>query len=59
MPKVNIIKGANAELGDPWSCKDGTPHDFQYRGKDKQEYRCHDCGLFISKAVLKEMTDNA
>lgn len=58
MPKVNIEKGAIGPLGDPWSCKDGRPHKFEYRGRRAQEYRCSSCGLFVSKSQLKEMTDN-
>ena len=35
----------------------GLAHDWIYRGKVAQSYRCRRCGVSVSKTALKEHTD--
>jgi len=38
-------------------CPNGDPHDFEYRGRVAQAYRCKRCQVVISKSDLKAATD--
>ncbi len=38
--------------------KQGEAHQWDYNG-DRKTYRCRNCLVTISKAELKELTDNA
>jgi len=42
---------------DFYFCSDGTRHDWEYRGKRAQSYRCWHCGITVTKAALKGGTD--
>jgi len=42
---------------DYWRCPDGNMHDWIYRGRPSQLYRCRVCDLIVTKAALKEHTD--
>jgi len=44
---------------DLWRCPDGQPHKWEYRGKAAQKYLCFKCLGTVTKAALKEGTDNA
>jgi len=38
--------------------KEGDPqHEWEYRGRRAQSYRCKVCGIVVTKAALKENTD--
>lgn len=45
------------EAADPFQCPNGDPHNWEYRGKRAQTYRCLRCRIEITKAALKEATD--
>jgi uncharacterized Zn finger protein len=45
-------------IADPYRCTDGTAHVLVYQGKERQLYRCQDCGEYISKSRLKRLTDS-
>jgi len=51
------------EVRAAFQCQDGPsagrPHDWDYRRAPRQSYRCKNCLVVLSKAELKELTDNA
>jgi len=55
---VNNVPQAEIEAPSPdfWFCPDRSPHQWQYRGKNKG-YRCQHCGISVSKEALKAATD--
>lgn len=42
---------------DYWRCTDGRLHQWIYRGKVAQSYRCLLCDIVVKKVDLKEATD--
>jgi len=51
---------SKAEPKDYWRCAEasgGLAHDWIYRGKMTQSYRCRRCGISVSKVDLKVNTD--
>ena len=42
---------------DYFKCKDGELHDWEYRGKKAQSYRCRRCQVGVTKSALKDATD--
>lgn len=40
-------------------CEDGKVHDWNYLRDLEKRYRCRLCLVVITKARLKELTDNA
>jgi len=38
--------------------RNGAPHDWDY-SRARRRYRCKNCLVVLSKADLKELTDNA
>lgn len=40
----------------PHTCPDGLAHQWDYLGKQWQQYRCHRCGQVILKERLQEAT---
>lgn len=54
MPQVKPKLDIETEL---YTCKEGGPHRWIYRGKESQEYFCEKCGKYLDKATLKKETD--
>lgn len=40
-----------------FTCPSGDPHDWDYRGRVAQSYRCRRCQMLVSKVRLKKETD--
>jgi len=42
---------------DFYYCPDKKKHQWEYRGRREQKYRCWECALIVTKSQLKEATD--
>jgi len=47
------------EVRAAFQCEDGRPHEWTYHKIPMPRYRCALCLIGITKARLKELTDNA
>jgi len=51
------------EVKAAFQCQSGNkvddPHDWEYLKDREHRYRCRNCLVYITKAELKRLTDNA